>query len=73
MYQVLDGIWKDIRLYVQYSGLDTEDTKNPFTKENLIGGFMWAITDLAHFGDDRSYCEAVNETYGLNDQDMNTL
>lgn len=34
---------------------------------------MWAITDLAHFGDDKSYCEAVNETYGLNDQDMNTL
>lgn len=67
LYQVLDGIWKDISLVIRNKGLD-----NAFTKKNMMDSFFWIMDDLRHFGDNKSMGELINEQYGINDMDMNS-
>lgn len=68
MYQALDGIWKDISLYIR-----KPDGEHSFTAQNLKDSFFWIYKDLAHFGNKKSLAELINEQYGLNDMDINTL
>lgn len=67
LYQVLDGIWKDISLVWRKPDGDTS-----FTKDNMMDSFFWIMSDLKHFGDEKSMGELFNEQYGLNDMDMNS-
>lgn len=68
LYQTLDGIWKDISLYIR-----KPDGDHSFTASNLKDAFFWIYQDLRHFGDTKSKAELINELYGLNDMDINTL
>ena len=68
LYQALDGIWKDISLYIR-----KPDGEYSFTGKNLKDSFFWIYKDLAHFGDKKSMAELINEQYGLNDMDINAL
>jgi len=57
MYQFIDGIWKDIMLFVK-------DTKGAmggsFTKQNFTEAWKFAMNDLFHFGDKLSLQETLN-------------
>lgn len=68
LYQGLDGIWKDVSLYIK-----NPDGKESFTKKNLTEAALWVYQDIGHFGDSFSIAELLNMTYGLNDMDANTL
>lgn len=69
LYQTIDGIWKDISLYIR-----KPDGEESFTAKNLKDSFFWAYSDLIkNWGNNKSMCELVNEQYGLNDMDINTL
>ena len=68
LYQAIDGMWKDISLIIR-----KPDGEDSFTKENMKESFIWAYNDLCHFGDNKSLAELINEQYGLNDMDINTL
>ena len=67
LYQVLDGIWKDVSLVWRKPDGDTS-----FTKDNMMDSFFWIMKDLKHLGDEKSMGELFNEQYGLNDMDMNS-
>lgn len=68
LYQAIDGLWKDVSLIIRKPDGDTS-----FTKDNMKDAFFWIYKDLMHFGDDKSMAELINEQYGLNDMDMNSL
>lgn len=68
LYQALDGLWKDISLIIR-----KPDGEYSFTAKNLKDAFFWIYNDLRHFGNNKSMGELLNETYGLNDMDINTL
>lgn len=68
LYQSIDGLWKDISLYFR-----KPDGEHSFTAQNLKDAFFWVYQDLCHFGNDKSLAELINEQYGLNDMDINTL
>ena len=68
LYQNLDGVWKDISLFLRKSDQDPS-----FTAQNLKDSFFWIYKDIMHFGDNKSMGELFNEQYGLNDMDINTL
>lgn len=68
LYQMLDGIWKDIALVWR-----KPDGETSFTKKNMMDSFFWIYKEnLSHFGDTKSLGELINEQYGINDMDMNT-
>lgn len=68
MYQFLDGIWQDIKLFVKQP-----DGTMAFTKENLTWAWKFVMGDLfGNYGDNRSITELLNMKYGINDMDMNT-
>lgn len=67
-YQHLDGIWKDISLVIR-----KPDGGLAFTKENMTKAYKYAIADAIHYGNTKSMLELLNEQYGLNDVDMNTI
>jgi hypothetical protein len=56
LYQVLDGIWKDVSLVWRKPDGDTS-----FTKDNMMDSFFWIIGDLKHLGDEKSMGELFNE------------
>ena len=68
LYQAIDGLWKDVSLIIRKPDGDTS-----FTKDNMKDAFFWIYKDLMHFGDTKSMAELINEQYGLNDMDMNSL
>lgn len=68
LYQAIDGLWKDISLIIRKPDGDTS-----FTKDNMQDAFFWIYKDMMHFGDTKSMAELINEQYGLNDMDMNSL
>lgn len=68
LYQGLDGIWKDISLFIK-----NPDGKESFTKKNLTEAAFWVYQDIRHFGDSFTMAELLNMTYGLNDMDANTV
>ena len=66
-YQFIDGLWKDIQIYIRSTG----DT--PFTKEGLLIGWKTVFSDLVgHFGNSFSLSELLNQQYGFNDMDANS-
>lgn len=67
LYQSLDGLWKDVMLVIQYGD------KEAFSKENFTSAAAWVYKDLFHFGDSRTLGQMLNELYGVNDMDINTL
>lgn len=67
LYQPLQGLWTDISLMIR-----KPDGKQSFTKSNFMQSLKIVYSDLAHFSDIPTVCSAVNETYGINDMDMNT-
>ena len=49
------------------------DNEYSFTAKNMKDSFFWIYKDLIHFGNKKSLGELLNEQYGLNDMDINTL
>lgn len=68
-YQLLQGLWTDIRLMYQHSG----NAENPFTFENFSFAFKEVYKDLFTFGGTITKCSLVNEFFGINDMDTNVL
>ena len=67
-YQFIDGLWKDITLFIKYYNNDD----NPFTREGLFKGWSIVMQDLLHFGNDFTMSELLNQQYGFNDMDANS-
>ena len=63
LYQILDGLWKDIRLVIQY---------DDFTFQDFKDSFFWVIQDVMK-GSELSVAEGLNQLYGINDMDINAL
>lgn len=72
LYQIIDGIWKDILLIMQKPDVDLPED-SAFTKKNMSDAFLWILQDTTHFGDGISLGEALNDIYGLNDRDINVF
>ena len=68
LYQLLDGIWKDVAIVWR----NKHDGSTPFTKKNMLDSFFWIFNDLRHVGDEKSLGELINDQYGINDMDMNS-
>lgn len=71
LYQMIDGLWKDIMLIRQRPDVDIPDD-SAFTRQNMLDSAMWILDDIKHFGDTQSLGEALNRLYGINDMDINT-
>jgi hypothetical protein len=56
LYQSIDGLWKDISLYIR-----KPDGEYSFTAQNLKDSFFWIYKDLVHFGNKKSLAELINE------------
>ena len=69
LYQIIDGLWKDVRLVITKPG-----DKETFSLKNFKDAFMWVIEDSisSKFGKP-SLGEALNATFGINDMDMSVL
>lgn len=67
-YQLLQGLWTDLRLMWQSRGL----TNEPFTFQNFKFAFSQAYKDFFKLGGKPTKCSLLNEFYGFNDMDMNT-
>lgn len=48
------------------------DGKDSFTFNHFKTSLKLVYSDLAHFSETPTICSAINETYGINDMDMNT-
>ena len=70
LYQIIDGLWKDIRLIVQNAHREG-DVNMSF--KNFKDSFFWIIQDVAKFNGELSIGEALNQLYGINDMDINQL
>lgn len=68
LYQAIDGFWKDIMLVIQ-----KPDGTQAFSKQNMKDSFFWIYKDLGHTGDKWSLGEHLNQEFGINDQDVNSL
>ena len=65
-YQPLQGLWQSISLYIR-----KPDGSHAFTISNLAKAYKIAYSDLAHFSENPSFCQLINQTFGLNDMDIN--
>lgn len=70
LYQGIDGLWKDCRIVFQNA--HTEGDKN-LSAQNFKDSFFWIIQDIADFNGELSLGEALNQQYGINDMDINSL
>lgn len=70
LYQCIDGLWKDCRIVFQNA--HSEGDKN-LTQKNFKDSFFWIIKDIADFNGEMSLGEALNQQYGINDMDINSL
>lgn len=66
LYQIIDGLWKDVRLVMTNSG-------EAFTFKNFKDSFFWIIQDIAEFNGQLTVGEGLNQLYGINDMDINSL
>lgn len=66
-YQSLQGLWQDISLVIR-----KPDGTKAFTFNHLTKAFKLVYSDLSHFSDEPTLFQLINETYGLNDMDMNS-
>lgn len=71
LYQSIDGLWKDCRIVFQNEWNKVGD-KN-LTAQNFKDSFFWIIQDIADFKGEMSLGEAINQQYGINDMDINSL
>ena len=70
LYQIIDGLWKDIRIVYQNSHADGDKA---FSFQNFKDSFFWILHDVANFGGELSVGEGLNQLYGINDMDINSL
>ena len=68
-YQILQGLWTDIRLMYQNMG----NKETPFTFSNFKSAFYEVYQDMFKMGGTPTKCSLLNEFYGLNDMDTNIL
>lgn len=66
IYQPLQGLWNDIRLMITQP-----DGKESFTFNNFKTALGIVYSDLLNFSGKPTLCSLFNQTYGLNDMDMN--
>lgn len=71
LYQGLQGIWNDIRLYFTKPDIVGKYGTTAFTFKNLQESFRSAYKDIFNFSDKKSVNTLINELYGLNDMDIN--
>lgn len=69
-YQLLDGLWKDVSLALRKPDVVDEYGETAFTFTNFTQAAKSAFSDLFHVGTP-TIASLLNETYGLNDMDMN--
>lgn len=67
LYQHIEGIWKDISLIYR-----KPDGTEAFTFKNMKDAWLYAYSEMFHYGNGRSKAELINEFYALNDMDVNT-
>jgi len=65
-YQPLQGLWTDISLIIR-----KPDGKESFTFNHFLNSIKIVGKDLFHYSNKPTLCQLLNETYGLNDMDMN--
>ena len=65
-YQTLEGIWKACSLIIR-----KPDGTNAFTAKHMWQSAKEVYKDLAHYSEEPTKCQLMNETYGLNDMDAN--
>ena len=63
-YQMVEHIWKSISLVIR-----KPDGTDAFTAKNMFKSLKSVYRQLAHFSDDPSELQLLNETYGINDMD----
>lgn len=68
LYQTLQGFWNDISLMIR-----RPDGTQAFTPQNMSKAFVTVYKDLTNPTGKPSICSRLNELYGLNDMDMNSL
>lgn len=66
-YQPLQGLWQDISLMIR-----KPDGKDSFTFNHFKNAIKIVYSDLFNFSGKPTLCSLLNETYALNDMDMNT-
>ena len=66
IYQPLQGLWQSISLWIR-----RPDGSHAFTAAHLAKAYKIAYSDLAHFSENPSLCQLLNQTFGLNDMDIN--
>ena len=69
LYQVIDGLWKDVRIVYQNSRGGDQN----LSAKNFKDAFFWIIQDAVNFNGKLSVGEALNQLYGINDMDINSL
>ena len=67
LYQPLQGLWQDISLMIR-----KPDGKDSFTFNHFKTALRIVYGDLFDFSGKPTLCSLLNETYALNDMDMNT-
>ena len=70
LYQIIDGLWKDIRIVFQNSHAYGDKA---FSLKNFKDAFFWIIHDVANFDGELTVGEGLNQLYGINDMDINSL
>jgi hypothetical protein len=66
MYQLLEGIWKDIGIVWR-----NEDGKYGFTAKEMIDSFIDVYKEFGKFGFYPTKLERINQLYRINDMDIN--
>lgn len=66
-YQPLQGLWQDISLMIR-----KPDGKDSFTFQHFVKATKLVYGDLFHTSNKPTLCQLINETYGINDMDMNS-
>lgn len=67
LYQGIEGIWKDVSLFIR----KPDGTYN-FSFGNLKDSFLSTLPEIIDMSQGISKWEALNRLYGINDMDMNT-
>lgn len=67
-YQMIQGIWNDIRLILQ----DKATGKNVFTLSHMLQAAKIVYSDLFRRPGEESVISKLNALYGINDMDINT-
>lgn len=66
LYQPLQGLWQSISLFIR-----KPDGSHAFTAANLAKAYKMAYSDIAHFSENPSLCQLLNQYFRLNDMDIN--